>query len=451
MVMMVGLTAMALMTVTAALEWRSLRDEWRRWRAARECMKPGFSPWKPPPPGWQAIFNAGEAGYPVLAELISDPDPQVGENAVRICDKVYGNQEPFLEYLRGASPLAAVKYLLPIGEGQLSWRTTSGEEFDDVDWLRYFCGKNRESLAPSGEAIEFLDSNVRVGDATGTDRALFGLASMLKPGEAAHPGGPLAARIVEILARAGQQLCDVEAMRALALRSDPTGKPPSRCRIPSLGDWNTYSRGLPLDRFQSDDFRSQDALTFLCHFNAAETLQIITRLLRRPELRADLEKVLSERPRLGPLEMPKWLPTLEAAKRFLARGNQQGWTVACVLAQENLQEGIPLINEGMAASNSDLETMIYRSCLLALGQQEDRASIRQFISYDPVDITSNLLWSGEFTTLEEVVMDRIKWKVIDLGDFVDGLPTDQTLVQWWAAHKDRIAFDPARRKFFVKE
>ena len=475
-VLLAALAAAIVSFLAISIGRRPILLTWWRWQAVRECREPDFDPRKPPSPGWRAIFEAGESGYPALASLLCDPDPQVEAAAWQIIDKNYGNQEPFLEYLRSTSTLATVKYLLPVPEG-LTWRARSGEPESSVDWLAYWCGKNRTSLEPSKEAIDLLEFSLKIGAQNIRYHALFGLTSMIEPEEVANPKTPLAARIVEILARAVHQGPACDAVLAIVLRSMPEDNDHPRPWVPTSRDWVDMASGV-LEMPAKEKFRARRALLSLCHVDEAVTLTIIARLLRDPAMRPSVEAILAERPRLGPLEMPTWQPPLEAARRFFRRGGREALEAAGLLAEENLREGKSLIEEAMAGEPDREITLYYRSCLLALGDETQRQAARQFfkelleepeapITHEVClqEIAPLLLWGGDLPALEWLISSLLQaW--VDFGEFIDDFPRDlrlnphfrpsvdlelkRKLAAWWAANKDRIAFDPARRKFFVR-
>jgi hypothetical protein len=295
---------------------------------------------------------------------------------------------------------------------------------------------------------------------------------MLRPGEVDRPSSALAVRIVKILALTGGQDSSLEALRLLAYRSAANDVAQEPYRIPFESDWILCLQGMPRGR-SYDSFARREALLALCHFDHAWTLWVITRLLRIPEVRPALEAILEERPRLGSLEMPAWRPTLEAARRFFGRSGLQRSQAAGVIAEEGLRDGEPMIREALSLETHPDLANFYRTCLLALGDETERQAVRDLFneaqirkssstggSIVPVlesdefhllidDIVRHLLLSGDGQALEWLVTHPPRAS-LRRADFIDRVPDEEELNDWWAANAGRIAFDPARRRFFVR-
>ena len=481
----VAVAAVALLGAAVICEWRPIRLAYWHWKALNECRKSEFDPEKWRPLALSAIIASGEEGYPTLARLLRNPDPRIFDRIWPAIDLKCASHEGIVEYLQRNHPDAAIRYLLPAPQSGPPWRMAATNDPGGSRWFVYWCGAGQDHLEPTAELVDWLEPAI---EAKPQDRrTLRALAALLKPGEAAQPGGPLAERIVKILARAGRERASVEAIRLLTFRSTPSETPRPLFRIPLRGEWDDLSRGLPTavsapaDVFIPADHRCREALLSLCHFDEVWTLGVITRLLRRPEHAPALEAILAERPRLGPLEMPTWRPPLDAARRFFSRQDpHERQAAAGFLAEEGLRDGQSLIREAMAGER-DEPRVYYRSCLLALGDEEQRGPSRQALRElldDPVfgrsnpnlvwhgiRLARNLLLSGDLQVLDWIIVAQSKLG-IDLEDFISDLPPSfrrpndwnsedheerqRDLLVWWAASKSRIAFDPARRKFLMR-
>jgi hypothetical protein len=265
------------------------------------------------------------------------------------------------------------------------------------------------------------------------------LAAMLAPGQVGAPRTSLQARIVDELARLGGRYPG--ALELLADRARPPGDP--RTGIPGFNQWLCLSyrdeyHFLPV----RPDFASRQSLLALCHFDHPKTLGIILRLQRNLEVQASLEAILDERPRLGPLEMPLWRPPLVAARRFFARSPEHRAEAACVLAEAGLQDGAALIGEAMAGEADGCLELLYRSCLLALGDETQRVTVRDAFlkavkgkhrilnaipppagySLDIIYLAAHLLLCGDMEVLDVVATKERD--LVSLSVFIEPFPGD---------------------------
>jgi hypothetical protein len=214
--------------------------------------------------------------------------------------------------LRQTDRLAALKLLFPI-IAKLNWDLNCF----DPDWYCYWSGKSGVPLEPFSEGVDFLESQLEVLEKV---QAIDGLAAMLGPGEVRRPGGALAERIVELLARVARSNSDsyvrLHALNRMVIRSEPEEAwkidsrepillinqaqeiPEYEFPLPSLEEWKKSSRP---DAIQ----RGRGALLALCHLDHLDAIPILTRLLNDPAAQTILKALLAERPRLGPLEMPR--------------------------------------------------------------------------------------------------------------------------------------------------
>ena len=294
---------------------RQIQLEYWRWQAARECGAESDLPDEMPPPHLRLLQDSGEDGYPYLLKLLKDPDEEVLRRIARVPESY---QEEFLAYLRRTDRLAALSFLYQLGVRRF-----------DADWYGHWSGQDGVPLDPFPEGIDFLESKLREawpenyrGTCFRIATSVDALAAMLRPGEVRTPGSPLAARIVELLARVattesfpGLRLF---ALNHMVIRSEPATSwkeqiDPARLPIsvdgvmvgypftlPSLADWHASISPIGAAN-------ARGAFLALCHLDSELTPPILTRLINDPGLRLMLKAFLAERPRLGPLEMPQWV------------------------------------------------------------------------------------------------------------------------------------------------
>jgi hypothetical protein len=302
----------ALVVVLIPQRW-PLQLEYWRWRAARECRSEGEFP----PPHLVRLLGAGEEAFPYLLRLLKDPDEGVSWRFRVGMDSMGMNRSEievkFLAYLRRTDRMAALSYIFPPRNGA-AW--AAGLFNSGPDWYAYWSGENGIPLEPFTEGVDFLESiifGLRVFEnahsLNARAYAVDALAAMLRPGEVRAPQSPVAARVVELLARAAREGDPEERLHALnrmVIRSEQEEAWKSDPKEIRIVNGNIEYFPLPsFEELKSRGFRSyrKGSLLALCHLDHPEAAPILSRLMMKTNVGA----LLAKRPRLGPLEMPPWV------------------------------------------------------------------------------------------------------------------------------------------------
>ncbi len=460
--------------------------EWCRREAARDCLREGFDPEKPTT-AFRALLRVGEVSYPQMAKLIRDERYEVWMGTSDLLDAFVGSPDPILEYFLREDHMALLRYLFNVDQNERTlWRADTWTPWSAVDrgytdatWYEYWSRRKGEILEPFSEGINFCE-RVLLGktqcpaDLDLKIRALHALAAMLQPGEVVRPRSPIAGRILRILTKAAREDPDPEvrfdAVFRLILRSEEgrSTELAKGFRIIKLQEWLEFPR---LEK-KPEGCNHPWNLLAICHLDHPLALRIMGRLLKDKVVAPRLQGVLNRRSPLGPLPMPEWIPEEKAARRFLAGSALECFHAAVLIAEENLREEAPAVQEAIQVQGRKEVRAALNACLLALGDEKRREAVRTEVEalhaggvssspwprFRSQDLAEVLLLSGDLELLSKESLEQMDFPI---EDFIDGLPeelkanpipgswTDEEAA-WWVKNKARISWDAAKRRFVVR-
>jgi hypothetical protein len=453
----VGLAALGLLAVSSILNRRAIQLEWWRWQAARDGRSTA----------WMKLYESGDEGFPYIARLIKDGG---AEKLGWFIATQELDWNPLLQYLRSRDTHALVRLSFT---GSFPRSPTWNDLAVHEDWYSDWSGSASDHLEPSSQAIDFLEDFFLLPDATAQPRAIDALSAMLRPGEVRGPQGPLAKRIVAVLARIAREDTDPE-IRLYAINRMMMRDEEGIDHLPTLdGWWSILDRPRASNEGNELDF-DPDSIRALAYLDRPAALRIFFNLQKAAGIALKLTEVLSSKAPLGPIPMPNWLPFEESVKRFLQRPGERMFA-AEIAAEENLRDLRPAIGEAMEQETDKDFRMIFRGCLLVLGDEGARPLVRSALlalaegsqGMSPYHLAHLLLLSGDRPTLE-LAFERGKLN-IHLEDYVEGIPPELRephqygigtssgdeeekpagLSPWWQMNKARIAWDPTKRRFVL--
>jgi hypothetical protein len=392
--------AAAALLALSALVGPDLILSWRCQRALRELERCDIAN-DVPSPYWQALFDAGEASFPLFARLLDERDLERWSRIVRVLDAKL-DRGAFARFARREAPAALASYLLhpdyerrrddeewryrgdlrPSERGEEAYRYWWGCEDDesdcalppgDVSMVRFF----EEVL----HGRRFPRSRGRPPESEGLDdltvRAFNGLIAQLEPGALARreiegaPWSALERRVVAAALGARQpgspfDIDDHESFLAEILWQggiawDPWGRSP--------GEWERYAHRRPealagVHRDLADGLIADPAAwTLLIHRQDPWALAILETLSRFPEHRDEVPRLLARSP-LSPAGVaPPGLAPLEAARRWLAPGHEHRVEAAVFLALARLDGASGLLAEALETESDAAMRIFLEACL----------------------------------------------------------------------------------------
>ena len=489
----VGLAALGILAGAAILNRRAIQLEWWRWQAARDARSAGFSP-KKPTPAWKKLFDCGEEGIPILASLLKDTS--TWKAACETIDQAFQNnmedREGFTRFLRSSDPLAHFLYLFKEPgppESETEWRIDDQDSFNVTfnSWYRYWSGREAEFLEPNARGIDFLERHFAACDLRLRYRGINALSAMIRPGTVSKPEGPLAARVLDLLAEIARRDPDpdvrLHAISRMMMRASPTTK-----RLPTLEGWRQdLDRPIGQHHGDAENPFARESILALAYLDQPEALRFLIKLQKLNNVQAMVTEILASKPTLGPLAMPAWLPLGDSIRRFLRRNSIERVGAALVTAEDDLKEARPAIAEALEREPDGDVRSFLRGSLLVLGDESARPAVQRafrerFLSWNgameesarvaevhgrylmrPIDLANLLLLSGDRPTLDLAFADLRKLPIL-LWNYIEGFPGElmdsisddmdaadaRKLAAWWEANQGRLEWDPAKRKFTLK-
>ncbi len=414
------------------------------------------------------LDSDGEIGFRAIATLLDDEDPRVWARTVELIYHHYSRSDqnlgPYSDLdvasdLRSESQRSLLRYLASEpqqrGADRRAYRYFDGEE--EQHWCWYWSGRENHSLAPTAEGIDFCEEvlwdefsydGIYHEPAKLKRRILDALASVWRP----DSDGDLNRRILDTLqrfVRTGQDPdLRLHTLNRLAARCGVTRSE----RSPLLSDWEIVAGFCPPDasvaieafpfRDEEDDQDDESTwaddrglLTAVLCLDDPRAAKVVTRLAAERGADAIRDAAALADTRI-PFPKPESPPTPRSDEN---RDDDQVHTKSGSL--KNLLQQSPA--QGEDARISERVAQILRSGERAVLQSVVETAIRK----DRPDLVFALAESIQRfplrKTLSAMYVER------EMSIFQDEDEPSEALTTWWQAHRDKLTWDSAKRRFLI--